>query len=104
MDGKTEQVEMHTSLSGRMQGLLFREPDSLLHLLVPCHDVHTFGMKHPLDIAFIAHDGHVLEVHRNVAARKRIKRKGAAMVAERFARSDSWLKAGDIVQVGVPYE
>lgn len=31
--------------------------------LVPCEWVHTFGMKFPIDIAYLTSDGRVLRVH-----------------------------------------
>lgn len=104
LDGKVEAFQISSTMSERMRGLLFREPDEVTRLLVPCHDVHTFGMKHPLDIAFISKDGSVLEVHRRVDGGRRIKRKGASMVAERFSQDGEWLKAGDSIKLGVPHE
>lgn len=80
--------------------MLFRDPDEVTRLLVPCCDVHTFGMRHPLDVAFIAKDGDVLEVHRNVGVRRRLRNRGASMVAERFSRDGDWLCAGDTVRLG----
>ena len=68
--------------------------------LIPCHDIHTFGMRYPLDVAFISRDGCVLEVHRNVATMKRISHKEASLVAERFSRDGDWLKKGDVIHIG----
>ena len=31
--------------------------------LVPCQWVHTFGMRYPIDVAFLSRDGRVLAVH-----------------------------------------
>lgn len=104
LNGKIERFEIAASLSERMRGMLFRKPDEITRLLVPCHDIHTFGMHYPLDVAFISKDGDVLEVHRSVSARHRIKRKGASMVAERFSRKGDWLKTGDKIRLGVPHE
>ena len=61
---------------------------------------HTFGMRYPLDVAFISRDGCVLEVHRNVATMKRISHKEASLVAERFSRDGDWLKKGDVIHIG----
>lgn len=102
ISGDAESIEMATSASSRLRGMLFRDPDDITRLLVPCRDIHTFGMRYPLDIAFISKDGCVLEVHRNVEGRRRIKRKEASMVAERFSRQGDWLKAGDVIRLGVP--
>lgn len=40
-------------------------------LLDPCHSVHMFGMKYPLDIAFLAPDGCVVETYHRLAPSKR---------------------------------
>lgn len=102
--GGAHSFEIAATGCARLRGMLFRQPDSVTRLLVPCHDVHTYGMQYNLDIAFIAQDGRVLEVHRNVSAGRRIKRKEASMVAERFSQHGPWLKAGDNLVWGVAYE
>lgn len=104
LNGRIERFEISATMSERMRGMLFRKPDDVTRLLVPCHDIHTFGMRYPLDVAFISKDGDVLEVHRNVSARRRIKRREASMVAERFSKNGDWLKAGDKIRLGVPHE
>lgn len=104
LEGKVETFQISATMPERMRGMLFRKPDEVTRLLIPCHDIHTFGMRHPLDIAFISKDGSVLEVHRHVSGGKRIKRKGASMVAERFSQKGDWLKAGDTIKLGVPHE
>lgn len=86
-----------SSVAARLRGLLLRKPDEKMRLLVPCHDVHTFGMRHDIDIAFLSRDGRVLEVHRNVGRRRRMKCLAAAAVIERFSSEDAWFEAGDRV-------
>lgn len=100
ISGDAETIEFATSTRARLRGMLFRDPDEVTRLLVPCHDIHTFGMHHPLDIAFISKDGRVLDVYRDVYGRQRIRRKGAAIVAERFSREGEWLKTGDVIKLG----
>lgn len=95
-----ESLELAISAPARLRGLLFRDPDKITRLLIPCKDIHTFGMRYPLDVAFISKDGDVLEVHRNVATMQRIKNKDAVMVAERFSRSGEWLMKGDVIHLG----
>lgn len=99
--GRADRLEFASSITQRLRGMLFRDPDDVTRILVPCRDVHTFGMQHPLDIAFISKEGDVLEVHRDVSHRRRLKNPRAAMVAERFSREGDWLKAGDIIRLGV---
>lgn len=98
--GTVESLELATTARARLRGMLFRDPDTTTRLLIPCKDVHTFGMRYPLDVAFISKDGAVLEVHRNVATMHRLKNKDAAMVAERFSRSGDWLTKGDVIHLG----
>lgn len=102
ISGEAQSLEMATSASSRLRGMLFKDPDDVTRLLVPCHDIHTFGMRYPLDVAFISKDGRVLEVHRNVEGRRRLRRKEASMVAERFSKQGDWLQAGDVIKLGVP--
>lgn len=98
--GDVESLELATTARQRLKGLLFTDPDDITRLLIPCHDVHTFGMRYPLDIAFISRDGKVLKVHRNVATMKRIRNRDASLVAERFSRRGEWLKEGDVIRIG----
>lgn len=90
-------IELLTSASERLRGLLFRSPDEVTRLLLPCNDVHTFGMRHPIDIAFADDRGRVLEVHRCVGARRRRRCRAAAMTAERFSQARPWFEVGDVI-------
>jgi uncharacterized membrane protein (UPF0127 family) len=52
-------------------------------LLIPrCASVHTFGMRFPLDLYFLAADGRVLSVRRRVPPRRVAWQRGARAVAE----------------------
>lgn len=97
------EVVFHTSVSARMQGLLFKEPDTATHVLVPCSDVHTFGMHQPLDIAFVDSLGTVLASFRNVPSRKRLRHKQAQLVLERFSSKEKWYSQGDTITLGVTH-
>lgn len=99
--GDVERLELETTARSRLRGMLFKDPDDITRLLVPCKDIHTFGMANPIDVAFIARDGRVLEVHRNLGSCRRLRRREAAMVAERFSRDGEWLRAGDSIRLGV---
>ena len=50
----------------KAKGLLFSPEHAGALLLAPCNDVHTAGMRHRLDIAFVDAQGLVLEAHRDV--------------------------------------
>lgn len=52
----------------RRRGLLGREsldPDEGVYV-VPCEWIHTFGMRFPIDVAFLHRDGRVLSVHHSL--------------------------------------
>lgn len=92
---ETAFCEFMASRSARLRGLIGRVPDRAWHVLAPCDDVHTFGMRHELDIAFVARGGEVLAVHRRVGRSRRLRCRQAAMTVERFARDGPWLMPGD---------
>lgn len=75
-------------LSGRM-GL---EPGEGL-LLDPCRAVHMFGMRFPIDVAFLARDGLVVAVYPSLAP-------GARTQYHRAARSALELPAGTLAATG----
>lgn len=89
------ECELLTTSRARLRGLLGREPDARWHMLAPCKDVHTFGMGHELDIAFLDRNGEVLAAHRRVGRNGRLRCCGAVVTVERFARSGPWLEPGD---------
>lgn len=91
-------IEVACTLASRMRGLLGRESHDGAMLLVPCSDIHTFGMRGPIDVAFVSSDGTVLESYRNVAPGCRIRDKRAIAVLERFASDEEWYEPGDAVQ------
>lgn len=58
-----------TTSQERRRGLLGREhlnPDEGIYI-VPCEWVHTFGMKFPIDVAFLSPQGVVLKVNHRLA-------------------------------------
>lgn len=75
-----------------------RSPDALL--LAPCRDVHTFGMRKPIDVAFVSADGIVLSSYRAVGRRRRLRCERAAVTLERFASNEPWLRQGDHLTLG----
>lgn len=97
-----EPLELLASPREKLRGLLFRKPDGLTRLLLSCKDVHTFGMRYPIDIAFADDRGRVLEVHRWVGARKRKRCRRASMVAERFSTGTPWFEVGDLIAMEGP--
>lgn len=90
--------EIACTARSRLLGLLGRSRFDGVLLLVPCHDVHTFGMSRPLDIAFVAADGTVIESHRSVEPCRRLKNRKAAATLERYACASPWFASGDRIQ------
>jgi uncharacterized protein len=79
----------------RLRGLLGAPPLPAGRglLLVRCRAVHTLGMRHPIDVAFVDRDGVVLSLRRGL---------GRARVA--FcprAASTLELRAGEIARLGL---
>lgn len=93
-----------TKPSARLQGMLFSPPSSDIMMLLPCKDVHTFGMQYALDIAFLDKQGKVLAVRRDVLPNRRVKHEGAVAVLERRALPrEVWFEEGDELALG-PYQ
>lgn len=92
-------VEIACSLLSRLRGLLGRGDYPHVLLLVPCNDVHTFGMRRPIDIAFITADGTVLESHRRVGIGRRMRCKSAFATLERVAAQSPWFEQGDRIDL-----
>lgn len=89
-------VKLAVGIGSRMKGLLMTRPDGDSLLLAPCNDVHTVGMRHPLDIAFVDQTGLVLEVFRDVGPRRRLRNRKAVAVVERFsACGGPWIEPGE---------
>ncbi len=59
-----ERVEVADTARSRSRGLLgsdgWEGRDGML--LEPCRNVHTFGMRYPIDVAFLDREGRVLRV------------------------------------------
>lgn len=65
-------VELAVDSATRNRGLLGRgsmAPDAAL-VIAPSSAVHTFGMRFPIDIVFVARDGRVIKIKHDVPARR----------------------------------
>lgn len=88
------------ALAGRTprkaRGLLFTRPNEGAMLFMPCSDVHTVGMRHRLDVAFVDASGMVVDAYRDVGPFRRLRGRGAVAVVERFSSCASpWFSLGD---------
>lgn len=88
-------IKLALTFGERLRGLYGSAPDDTVLLLVPCRDIHTFGMPYLLDAAFIDKQGTVLLAVRNVVKGKRIACPGAYAALERAAApAQPWLEVG----------
>ena len=94
-------VEIASSLKSRLRGLLGRGQFHDVLMLVPCNDVHTVGMRREIDVAFVSSAGVVMEAHRSVGPRRRLRCKGASATLERFSTSEPWFEYGDFIDLRV---
>ncbi|HEY2815145.1 MAG TPA: DUF192 domain-containing protein [Acidimicrobiales bacterium] len=94
-------LEVAESLGARTKGLLGRDGIEGALLLQPAHSVHTFGMRFPIDVAFIDRD---LVVVRTVSMRRwrvsRVVMKSHAVIEAEAGTFARWeLKPGDQLEI-----
>lgn len=82
----------------RARGLLACGDFEGMLVIAPCRDIHTAGMRAPIDVAFVDACGTVLEAHRRVGPFRRLRNRRAAFVIERISRCESpWFRQGERV-------
>jgi uncharacterized membrane protein (UPF0127 family) len=88
----------------RRRGLLGRDsidPDEGVYL-VPCQWIHMFGMRFPIDVAFLDSTGRVLAVHHglrpNRFSRPVLRAEGVLELASGRLR-DTGTRVGDIIEL-----
>jgi uncharacterized membrane protein (UPF0127 family) len=96
-------AEVARGFRGRTVGLLGRDRDSMTGALVfrPCRQVHTFGMRFPIDVAFCDRDGVVLRTCTVAPWRvtRVVWRSGLVIEAAAGALERWGLRPGDTVEV-----
>lgn len=97
---KLKVEELH-SFPEKLKGLLYTKPNEYTYAFYNCNSVHTHGMKHKLDIAFIDAEGRVIQVCNRVPSGLKIKCKKASVTLERFSEMHraGWIKKGDLVEL-----
>lgn len=92
------------SFRARVAGLFawkqMSSADGIL-MLAPCRSIHTCGMKHAIDVAFINRYGEVLKVVTSLEPYSHVSCRGACAVYERFSCSDTWFSEGDQLVIGI---
>jgi uncharacterized membrane protein (UPF0127 family) len=85
--------------AARRRGLLGRDDVDGALVLTPARAVHTLGMRFDLDVAYLAADGTVLDLHR--LRRHRLARprwRARSVVEARAGSFERWgLCVGDVV-------
>lgn len=94
-------AEVAVTREQRRKGLLGREEHQGVLVLRPCRQVHSIGMKIPIDVAFCDRDGFVLHTITLVPWRLSRPVSRAYFAIEAVAGAfDRWnLNVGDIVEV-----
>ncbi|GIU86362.1 MAG: hypothetical protein KatS3mg009_0877 [Acidimicrobiia bacterium] len=94
-------AEVAVTRRQRRRGLIGRPALEGVFVVRPCRQVHTFGMRFPIDVAFCDRDGFVL--HRTTLRPGRVSKPvwRAYFAIEAPAGSfDRWdLRLGDVVEV-----
>jgi uncharacterized membrane protein (UPF0127 family) len=85
----------------RARGLTGREDLEGVLILRPCRQIHTFGMRFPIDVAFCDRYGFVL--HKTTIAPKRVSRpvwRSYFAIEAPVGSFERWkLELGDVVEV-----
>jgi uncharacterized membrane protein (UPF0127 family) len=92
--------------ASRRRGLLGRDglPGGAAMVLAPCRAVHTWFMRFPIDLVFVARDGRVVKVCEAVGPwRVRIALGGFAVIELNAGTAAHGFRPGDLVElVGAP--
>lgn len=94
-EGSGRGVRVLSRIAERLRGLRGLDGEDACAVLVPCCDIHTFGMSGPIDAAFVDAAGSVVAVHRRIMPGRRIRHANARMVVERPYQTGKWLECGD---------
>lgn len=98
-----EKVEIADSFFKRFMGLMYRknmnENEGLL--LDPCNEIHTFGMKFPIDTITVSSDNIIIYIDENIAPRRvrpRIKEGKKVLELNAGTIKNYGLEPGDLVE------
>ncbi len=93
-------VKLAGRFADRVRGLLGTKADGATLVLMPCNDVHTWGMSYPIDVAFVSREGEVIATYEDVGPGRRMRCGRAVAVLERCSRcAGAWFAVGDRVSV-----
>lgn len=95
-----EGMRLAVNRRSRLKGLLFTKPHKELLLLCPCNSIHTVGMRHALDVAFVDERGLVVDSFCKVGRSTFLRNRKAKIVLERFACNKPWFVKGEKITIG----
>lgn len=99
-DAGASRVVLAGRFRDRVRGLLGTDAGSSTLMLMPCNDVHTWGMSYPIDVAFVSRDGMIVAAYEDVGPGRRLRCARAVAVLERCSRcAGAWFAEGDRVSV-----
>jgi uncharacterized protein len=94
-------AEVAATRRERRRGLIGRDDLEGAIVLRPCRQVHTFGMRFPIDVAFCDRTGTVLNL--STLAPRRVSRtvwRSAFAIEARAGSFERWkLRPGDVVEI-----
>jgi hypothetical protein len=94
-------AEVAVTRRRRARGLIGRDQPEGVLILRPCRQVHTFGMREPIDVAFCDRYGFVL--HATTLAPGRVSRivlRSYFAIEAAAGRFERWnLQPGDVVEI-----
>lgn len=86
----------------KIVGHVFKLEEGEALLITPCNSIHTFGMKFPIDVAFVDEEGRVLKIMASTPKGKMSPIvKGAKYVIEARAGefASKGLEVGDVLEI-----
>jgi len=96
-------MRIAASWFSRAKGLLLDEEvpaDDEVLLLAPCRDIHTVGMRYPLDVAFLDESGVVRMTYEGLEPGRRLFCEEAIVVLERPSHpGGSWFSVGQRLEL-----
>ena len=96
-------VELATTRAARNKGLLGRDalPRDHALLIAPCWSIHTWFMRFPIDVIFLARDGRVMKTRVAIGPWRMALALGAYAVVELAAGAlaNIRLKTGDCLEL-----
>lgn len=91
-----KRIAAATSAVSRMRGLLGAERGEEMLLIAPCKGIHTYGMRYPIDAAFVDCEGVVVLVRRALEPGSRVACRAASLVIERrYVEDAAWFELGE---------